>query len=244
MKLEWSVLGSSSIVVTGGRYDLWQGNSAGTQTDIDHPNPAGESIAVKSSSANDTAAGANARGIRLTCLNTSDEIITQNVSTNGGTISAAAATSVKFVYDAEIITFGATKRSSGTITIKDAADGLGFGSIPIGWNRMASGRFLVPAGYTAQVQRIRFDTGHEQQFRGYLMANVLPATMVLSAAVTEKYEHFAVAFRRNVDVEFPVYGVFPEGAMLQLAAETDSGSATRVTGSMDILLTQAHTPTE
>jgi len=109
---------------------------------------------LRSSNANDTAAGTGARTVRVTYLNTSFELKTEDVTLNGTTAVNTVATDIAFLERMEVITVGTQGGGNvGTISIYTATAGGGsvWGSIAAGDNMTYWAHHYVPAGKTCRL---------------------------------------------------------------------------------------------
>jgi len=109
---------------------------------------------LKSSSANDTAAGTGARTVRVTYLNTSFELKTEDVTLNGTAAVNTVATDIAFLEKMEVLTAGTQGGgNAGTISIYTATAGSGsvWGSIATGDNMTYWAHHYVPTGKTCRL---------------------------------------------------------------------------------------------
>jgi hypothetical protein len=108
----------------------------------------------------DTAAGAGARSVRLTGLNSTGDVVSEVLVTAGA--SASAATSAQFIrlFDAEVVdsgTYGTQSAGShvGNIVIENAAGGTDWATIPINGfptSNTSIGSYTIPRNHTGFVQ--------------------------------------------------------------------------------------------
>ncbi len=109
---------------------------------------------VKSSSADDAAAGTGARTISITGVNGSFAVVTETVILNG-TTDVATVNAYHNIHSAHVLTAGSGGTAVGTITIITTAAGTPtLDSIAIGANRSASSVYMVPLGHNAYINDI------------------------------------------------------------------------------------------
>jgi len=106
---------------------------------------------IKSSNVNDTAAGTGARQVRITYLNTSYELKTEDITLNGTTAVNTVATDIAFLEKMEVIVTGNQGGgNAGTISIYTQTGGGGsvWGSIATSDNMTYWAHHYVPSGKT------------------------------------------------------------------------------------------------
>lgn len=155
---EWAAALGLLPGVTASRAAGYVGTSAVTAVPIRAtayaPQGTNAQRSLRSSNANDTAAGTGARTVRVTYLNTSFELKTEDVTLNGTTAVNTVATDIAFLERMEVLTVGTQGGgNAGTISIytQVAAGGSVWGSIAIGDNMTYWAHHYVPTGKTCRV---------------------------------------------------------------------------------------------
>lgn len=103
-----------NIATTSTGADIWEG----VELEIPIPNPAGQQMAIVSTSSNDTLLGGNARQIAIEYLDVSGAEQTEFLDLNGTTQVLTVATDIAFVND-----FYVTQNGDGANNNKTTADG-------------------------------------------------------------------------------------------------------------------------
>lgn len=146
-------------------------NKAGLNTDIDvgtvpedicgagglyagFPTSTLETVTVVSSSASDAAAGAGARTIRVSGLDTNYDPLVETITLNGTTPVNSVA-QFRRIHTAMIMTSGSGVFNAGTITCNHTTTTANvFFVMQIGTNQTNESAYTVPAGYTAYIKQI------------------------------------------------------------------------------------------
>jgi hypothetical protein len=118
------------------------------------PQGANAQRSLKSSSANDAAAGSGARVIRVTYLNASFALHTEDVTLNGTNAVNTAGADWAFIERMEVISVGTQGGGNvGTISLYTQTGGSGsvWGSIAVGDNMTYWAHHYVPAGKTCRL---------------------------------------------------------------------------------------------
>ena len=133
------------------------------------PTPTGaESWEVVSSSANDTSAGTGTRSVEIHYLDNSWLPQTTTVTMNGTTpVSVAALANCRAINWIHTKTVGSGGAAAGNILLRIAGAGATHDQITAGGNQSLTGRFTVPDGYFAVVDRwsASCSTNHSQDVR-------------------------------------------------------------------------------
>jgi len=106
--------------------------------------PAGVSLNIVSTSANDTAAGSGVRTVVLEYLNGDLELSFEVITLNGLTPVATIADDIRWVEGLHGATFGSGGKAAGNISVTN--DGTTYGRISTGQRTMHSSFYRVPAG--------------------------------------------------------------------------------------------------
>lgn len=124
-----------------------------------HPSAA-SALGIASTSANDTAAGTGARTVRITGLNSSYDVATEDVTLNGQTKVVTSATFIA-VLDVQVLTAGSGGVNAGVLYVADDGDTFtsGVPTVPymvvdVGWNIAAPSVYTVPDGYELALGRL------------------------------------------------------------------------------------------
>lgn len=114
------------------------------------PQGANAQRSVRSSNANDTAAGTGARQIRLTYLTAAFELKTEDITLNGTSAVATVASDIAYVESMVVIAVGSNGGNVGTISLYvNAAGGAGvWASIAASDNQTFWAHHYVPVGQT------------------------------------------------------------------------------------------------
>ncbi len=113
---------------------------------------------VKSSSANDTAAGTGARSVRVTYY---DNLMagpkTEDIILNGTTAVNTVNTDIQYIERIDVLTTGSTQGNAGTISLMAAVAGGGatIGTVAAGDNGTFWAHHYVAAGLQAYVRNVR-----------------------------------------------------------------------------------------
>jgi hypothetical protein len=115
---------------------------------------------ISSGSANDTSAGTGARTVRITGLDASYNVITEDVSLNGQT-AVNTTNSYLRINDFSVLTAGSGNTAAGIIyagtgTVTTGVPATVYSQISTGYNRQSQGIYTIPAGYTAYVSSYTF----------------------------------------------------------------------------------------
>jgi hypothetical protein len=106
-----------------------------------------ENLEIVSSSANDTAGGDGTRSVRVTYIDTSNNLVTSADIALNGVTPVALAFKANMILWMESTVVGATTVAAGTILLR-VVGGATHEQITAGGNRSLSSHFMVPAGYT------------------------------------------------------------------------------------------------
>ena len=126
--------------------DVWNDVWDGDAVIIPEPPSTGVQLAVKSSSIDDTLAGSGTQRVRLSYLNTSDELTYEDIDLNGQTLVNTVATDITDVIDFHAIQIGTTNGvSAGDIDVVDVGDTEVYCRISENGNKaMSTLRHLLP----------------------------------------------------------------------------------------------------
>lgn len=108
-----------------------------------------ENLEVVSSSTSDTNGGTGAQAIRVTYIDTSDNLVTSANIVMNGTTPVALAFKAHQILWMEVSLVGSNTVAVGTILLRIAGAGATHEQITAGGNRSLSSHFMVPTGYTA-----------------------------------------------------------------------------------------------
>lgn len=110
-----------------------------------------ENLEIVSSSANDTLGGTGTNKVKITYLDTSNNMVeSSDVSTNG-TTPVSIAWHANDIYWMESSLDGSNSVAVGNIVLRIVGPGAQLEQISAGGNKSLSARFTVPAGYTGYV---------------------------------------------------------------------------------------------
>jgi len=107
-----------------------------------------ENLEVVSSNVNDIAGGTGTRAIRVTYIDTSNNLVTSADIAMNGTTPVALAFKANMILWMESSVVGANSVAAGNIVLRIAGAGATHEQITAGGNRSLSSHFMVPAGYT------------------------------------------------------------------------------------------------
>lgn len=122
----------------------------GTTIDLMPELTGSEALEIVSSSTSDSAAGTGTRTIEVTYIDTSNNMVQSASITLNGTTPVPAGFQARFILWMSAITGGSSETSVGAIILRVVA-GDTQEQISAGDNRSLSGRFMVPAGFTAYI---------------------------------------------------------------------------------------------
>lgn len=116
-------------------------------------------LEVVSSSANDSSAGTGARTIRLTYFDGSmNGPLTEDITMNGTTAVATAATDIQFIEKMETLTIGSNGTNVGTISLREVDDSPVYASIAASDGITFIGHHYVAVGRRCCITRIMSGT--------------------------------------------------------------------------------------
>lgn len=105
---------------------------------------------VSSSTADTNSSGIGARQLRLSGLNGSHALITEDINLNGTTVVTSSNSYLSSV-KATLLTSGANETNSGDITIRDLTSGTTLAYMPAGFGRTLDAVYTVPAAKTGYI---------------------------------------------------------------------------------------------
>lgn len=188
---------------------------------------------IKSSSANDTAAGTGARTVRITYFDAAMagpfvETITMNGVTGVNTVS----TTMAFIEKIEVATVGSGGGNAGTLTLTTTTGGAGstIGTVMAGDNRTFWTHHYVPVGKTCYVYTYR---GSATVAAGAAFLNILNPldSLVAQQNPTGTLRHGTT----TVAVEFTVPLVVAGPALIFVNERPDVNTASTAFGGFDFI---------
>ena len=207
----------------------------GTSTDALPELTGVENLEVVSSSASDTAAGTGARTIRITYLDTSNNLVTSADITLNGVTAVALAFHANFILWMEVTTVGSNNVSVGTVLLRIAGAGATQEQITAGGNRSLSNRFKVPAGYTGYISTWQVSSIGAATQDARLRGTVRTADRALNGAYLFQDTAF-VAGGSSVGDDTPSLA-FPALSRIKVSTISSSAAATnRIDSDFTILL--------
>lgn len=195
--------------------------------------------ALKSSSANDTAAGTGARTVRVTYYalaadGTITGPFTETVILNGATAVAMVATNVALIDKIEVLTVGAGGVPAGNILLTVAADGTGgtIASIAAGELRTYLAHAYVPSGRRLHLLDVILDSGEAATVESAFTVKALPYPSANQAEmpVTDKLRALGLQGARKLDNEGRALAVIAGPARVQLYVAPGAATATTQRG--------------
>lgn len=124
--------------------DIWDGG--GDYTGF--PTSTLETVSVLSSSANDAAAGAGGRTLRIFGHDTNYDLQQEDITLNG-TNAVVSVNTYRRIYRAYLLTAGSGTTNAGTITVRHTTTTTNvFTVIPIGYGQSEISAYTIPNGYT------------------------------------------------------------------------------------------------
>jgi len=116
------------------------------------PTLSNSTLDIISSNANDTAAGIGVRSVKVTYLNTSNNMVESSViALNGTTLVTSVLTGVNFVYWMEAYEVGSGGVAAGNIRLRINGGTVEVEQITAGGNKSRTGAFKIPTGYTGYI---------------------------------------------------------------------------------------------
>lgn len=110
-----------------------------------------ENLELVSSSAQDNPAGTGTGSVKLTYINTNNDLVTSAAIALNGLAAVAVPFKMRFMLWMESASGGTSETSVGTILLRIAGGGATHEQISAGGNRSLSNRFFVPAGFDAWI---------------------------------------------------------------------------------------------
>ncbi|MCP4473425.1 MAG: hypothetical protein GY821_02410, partial [Gammaproteobacteria bacterium] len=216
-----------TMAVTASGEDIWRGNELtspvpASHTTIPTPPSIGEQMSLKSSSANDTAAGSGARTIEIHYLDASGAEQEEVVNLNGTTAVDTVATDIRFVQHIHAIDHGTGLVTAGNVTIfsKSTTD-LIYSMISTGGNFSLVPHRMVPAGKTLI---LRGWHGEEAQDK---RVNLRIRSTDHEGVVAEGVFLFkdTVYLRKNTSGYLPIFEPIPAFSIVKISGWGDQSGA-------------------
>jgi hypothetical protein len=157
---------------------------------------AAETLQVRSTDADDTAAGTGARTVRLYGQTTGFVETTDDVILNGTT---SVETSVAFlrIYRVSVLTAGSSEINEGAINVYDNADTALLAQVAVGQGQSQMAFWTVPAGKTAFVKQVFAGEGANKRVNVSLYARdntITDAAWQLKLEIEVNLAHFEQSF--------------------------------------------------
>lgn len=175
---------------------------------------------IVSASANDAAAGTGARTVRITGVNASFALVTEDIALNGTTPVNLVGTYMS-INSIIVLTAGSGGVTAGNLTL--AAGGTTHGLVLAGRNESTSFIYTVPAGYKLLMEDFTYSA--EAASTGGSRAQI---SYITNLGLSMVYGPWSQPTNDNISLRFNVPLVFPEKTQLQvqaLQAATGAGAS-------------------
>lgn len=231
-----SKFGAHAAVPTGG-YEIWSGAAAGYAGWLQ----AAQNIRIKAGGdAADTAAGAGAQAIRISGLNSTWDEASEDIATNGATVSSnSAATYVRinriYIPDSGVGTYGVA--NTGAVVIESAGSSAIMGRIEVGLGQSQIALYTIPDGYKGLLHQLALNVGGNQSADVYFFQrrNADDASTPFSP---KRLIRFAGDLAGNLIIPFGFSWEFPARTDLWVYAES-TAATTPVDATFELLLVPA-----
>lgn len=107
----------------------------------------------------DAVAGAGARSVKFTFLDSTFALVSETIATAGAAASASTSSTGFRLLLAEVIDSGTTQAANSALMTLETAGGTDIGEIPVGLGITQMSMFTVPAGKTMYVQHVDITVG-------------------------------------------------------------------------------------
>jgi hypothetical protein len=197
--------------------------------------PPGNNVqrSIKSSSANDTAAGTGARSVKITYFDASlNGPFTETITLNGTTAVNTVSTTMAFIEKMEVATVGSGGGNAGTLTLTTTTGGAGstIGTVMAGDNRTFWTHHYVPVGKSCYVYIYR---GSATVAAGAAFLNTLNPIdpLVAQQNPTGTMRHGTT----TIAIDFAVPLVVAGPALIFINEKPDVTTASTAFGSFDFI---------
>lgn len=223
-KIAFDVEGAANSV-NNANVDVVNIGAAGAAATYVFPAAGGIQMAVRSSSANDTAAGTGIRTVIIHYLDANYAIQKETVTLNGVALVNTVATNILRVNDVHTGTAGSGNMAAGDVTVENTAGAVVYARIPTEQNRSRNAVFTIPAGKQGYITHWSCSSGtttgtHYTRFRLLTTAheNVLYPNIFMISDVFGTLNNGA-----NVYYDIPIH--FPEKTDIKVQVISDAGAA-------------------
>lgn len=188
---------------------------------------------IKSSSANDAAAGTGARSIKITYYDASlNGPFNETITLNGVTAVNTVSTTMAFIEKMEVVTVGSGGSNAGTLTLTTTTGGAGstIGTVVTGDNRTFWAHHYVAVGKTCYVYIYR---GSASVTAGAAFLNILNPidSTVCQQNPSGTLRHATTSIAIDFAVPIPVVGP----ALIFVNERPDAATASTAFGSFDFI---------
>lgn len=204
--------------------DVWTGTAA---TIPIPPQPGGQQMDVRSSSASDTAAGTGVRTLMIHYLDASGNEQQETITMNGVTPVSTVATNIRFVNEMHAVTVGSTGAAVGTITITPVATpGTVYNQIDPNNNVDLSSQFMIPTGKIFIVEAFSASGGAAAGGKSadIRLRGTAEEGLLLSTNLFVSVDNILI-FNSGVAKVFPIPFIFPALSIVKCTAFDTVGGA-------------------
>lgn len=223
-KIAFEVEGEGNSV-NNTRVDVTNIGAAGAAAAYVFPSAGGIQMAVRSSSANDTAAGTGMRTVVIHYLDANYAAQQETVTLNGVALVNTVATNILRVNDFHTVTAGTGLSAAGDVTLENVAGTVVYSRIEATYNRARNAVFTIPAGKQGYITHWNASSGtaagsHYTRFtlRATAHENVrYPDIFMTNDSVGSLNNGM------NIEYDIPIH--LPEKTDIKVSVISDAGAA-------------------
>lgn len=177
---------------------------------------AGEQLQIRSTSANDTAAGTGARSIQITYMDFTDRQYKSEIVALNGTTPVQLATSTFWRYLQMVALFhGSSAENEGDIILERTSDSEPRGLMPAGKGRDYAGFYTVPDGFSFGIKGWYFNTPKDSDVQLRNRTSIGPEI----GGGFFNFGEFS-AYQSFPTISFDLYVFLPQRAEIRLQAKS------------------------
>lgn len=192
-------------------------------------------VAAGGNAADDNSAGAGARTVYVTGLDENYDPIADTLTLAGASASASTTNTYIRVNSASVLTSGTYHGSNtGDINIAQTTSGTVMATIPALLGRAQEARYTIRAGYTGYITRanIEIDSSKSAEVRGNAADGSITSAPFGGATMVGR----VLAGTGLNEFDLKTFPALPEKYDFWYEAKADSGGASQIVGTIDLIL--------